>query len=165
MANNSKTFSFDKFATSLDELKATVKSNLTDPFEVAALSVMAFCNYEKDVDSTVAMVNYLKGPQELSAMDLSFIKERLVGKFYVPRSFFQGTSPENDYQPSSPLTITVSDNPYSYGEENYVTLYLKSSGADSERPIKLRKKGDQWFLWQFSFLADIRKPAAEDPWA
>ena len=44
-------------------------------------------------------------------------------------------------------------------------FYLKSGGADSPRPLKLRQKGDQWFLWEYSsILSGVRIPAAEDPW-
>lgn len=165
MANNSKTYAFPKVPTSVEELKSLCKSNMTDAFEVAALSVLAFCNYENDVQATIDMINYLKGPEDLSGYDIQFIKERLQDKLYVPRSFFKGSTPANNYQPQVPYEIVVSDNPYSYNEPNYVVLHLQSNGADSLRPVKLRKKGDQWFIWQITYLSEIRKPAAEDPWA
>ena len=45
-------------------------------------------------------------------------------------------------------------------------LYLKTAGADSPRGIKLRQKGDNWYLWEYSsVLVGIRTPANEDPWA
>lgn len=52
-------------------------------------------------------------------------------------------------------------------EENWGILYVKSSGADAERPVKLRKKPStgQWFLNDIQCLADMRIPVAEDPWA
>ena len=66
-----------------------------------------------------------------------------------------------------PYTIEISDNPHSYPEENWATLYVQSAGADSPRGIKLRKKPStgQWFLNEIQCLSDIRVPAAEDPWA
>jgi len=156
---------FTKLPENLEELKAMPQASLEDPFEVAALTVAILCRYEKSVDDCIEMLNFIKGPQPLSAYDIQFLKERLVGKFYVPRSFFEGTSPQNNYQPSEPLTVKVFDNPYSYVNEGYVTLRIKSSGADSPRAIQLRQKGSQWFLWQNQLLPDIRKPVAEDPWA
>ena len=68
---------------------------------------------------------------------------------------------------SAPYKITVSENPYSYPEENWATLWLKSSGADSMREVKLRCKPStgQWFMVDQMLLADIRVPAASDPWA
>ena len=150
----------------LDELKAM--ANNQSPFEVAALAVAAFCNYENDPQETVRMVNFLKGPQPLSVMDEQFIRDRLKGKGYVVRSYIRGTSPANDYTvPAGPITIEVSDNPYSYTNEGYATLWLHSSGADSPRQVTLRKKTStgEWFLWQHTFLSDIRPPVSADPWA
>ncbi|MCQ2973291.1 MAG: hypothetical protein MJ211_00615 [Bacteroidales bacterium] len=156
---------FDKLPESVAELEAMPQASMTNPFEVAALVVAVLCHYEKDAQTCIDMINFLKGPQPLSPYDKQFLKDRLVGKYYVPRSYFAGTSPQNNYQPTMPYTVTVSDNPYSYQQENYVTLWLKSSGADSPRQIQMRKKGDQWFLWQNMLLPSIRIPAAEDPWA
>ena len=52
-----------------------------------------------------------------------------------------------------------------YDAEGYATLYLRSGGADSPRQVKLRRKGEQWFLWEQFLLSDIRTPAKDDPWA
>ena len=44
-------------------------------------------------------------------------------------------------------------------------LFLRTPGADSPRPIRLRRKGDQWFIWDYpGILSGIRIPAKEDPW-
>ena len=45
-------------------------------------------------------------------------------------------------------------------------LYISCGGADSPRPVKLRKKGDgQWCLWEQYLLTAIIPPKANDPWA
>lgn len=46
----------------------------------------------------------------------------------------------------------------------YAVLWIKSSGADHARQIKLRQKDDKWYLWEQMLLADIRKPASVDTW-
>lgn len=163
----SMTFTFPALPKSAAELKALPEAALTSPFAVAALTVAALCCYEENKDACIEMLNFLKGPQPLSAYDLQFLRDRLTGKGYKPFSFFEGSSPANGYKPSVPYTITVSDNPYSYGDANYATLWIKSSGADSARQVKLRKKASagQWFLWDQMLLSDIRNPAEEDPWA
>lgn len=38
------------------------------------------------------------------------------------------------------MTIAIYENPYSFDNENWVTLWLKSGGADNMRSVKLRKK-------------------------
>ena len=160
-----ETITFAKLPQNIAELKAMPQAQLTNPFEVTALVVAVLCRYEQSVDECIEMLNYLKGPQPLVEYDKQFLKDRLVGKYYVPRSYFEGTSPQNNYQPSQPFTVKVFDNSYSYNEAGYVTLWLNSSGADSARSVQLRQKGNQWFLWKNLLLPDIRKPAAEDPWA
>ncbi|HBB13813.1 MAG TPA: hypothetical protein DCZ76_05980 [Treponema sp.] len=161
----SKTITFSSLPQNCAELTALPQAKLTDPFEVAALVVAVLCRYEQSVDDCIEMLNLLKGPQPLSNYDKQFLKDRLVGKYYVPRSYFAGTSPQNNYEPTKPYSVTVSENSHSYDQEGYVTLWITSSGADSQRSVKLRQKGDQWFLWENFLMPDIRNPAAEDPWA
>lgn len=160
-----ETFEFSEIPSTLDELKSLPEAKLETPFMTAALTVLALCRYEKDVNSAIEMINFLKGPVDLTEYDKQFLRDRLKGKSYVPRSYFEGTSPENDYTPPYPLTIKVFEYAYSYSEDGYAMLEIRSSGADSPRQIKLRKKGSEWFLWQQYLLPDIRTPKKDDAWA
>ncbi|MBP5696824.1 MAG: hypothetical protein J6X11_09325 [Treponema sp.] len=160
-----KTITFNALPQNCAELEALPQAKLTDPFEVSALVVAVLCRYEESPDDCIAMLNLLKGPQPLSNYEKQFLKDRLVGKYYVPRSYFNGTSPQNNYEPTKPYSVTISENAHSHDQEGYIMLWITSSGADSQRSVKLRKKGDQWFLWENYLMPDIRKPAAEDPWA
>ena len=113
------------------------------------------------------MINVLKGPEPLSPFEKQFLNDRLSGKEYKVTSFFAGATVQNNYTPTEPYTITISDNPYSYPDENWATMHLQSAGADSLRQIKFRRKPStgQWFLNEIQCLSDIRTPAAADPWA
>ena len=117
-------------------------------------------------EATFEMLDFLNGPTDMNTYTRQFIRERLEGKQYKTFSFFEGTSPKNNYQAKAPYKIQVSTNPYTYQDENYATLYLQSSGADNPRPIKLRKKPStgQWFVVDYNFLADIRIPVEQDEW-
>lgn len=165
--NDSATYVFEKLPTSVAELKAMPEYNEKSPYAVAALTVAVLCNYEQNVDETINMLNALKGPQPLSPYEKQFLRDRLVGKGYKPRSFFAGTSPQNNYAPAQPYEITISANPYSFNDANYAKLYIQSSGADSPRQITLRCKPStgEWFLWEQMLLSDIRVPVSADPWA
>lgn len=165
--NSSQTFTFSTIPNSVAELQSFPEACLDSPFKSTALVLLALCNYERDENATIEMLDFLKGPESVSNKEKAFIKERLAGKYYKPFSFFAGTSPKNGYIPTEPFTITVYENPYSFDEENWATMYVKSSGADSERPIKLRRKPstNQWFLNDIQCLSDIRIPESEDPWA
>ena len=167
MSNKTETFTFSKLPVNAEELKALPEASLDSPYKTAALSILALTIYEQDKDAAIEMLNFLKGPAEVSTYEKQFIRERLNGKGYKARSFFAGATPENGYKPTIPYVISVSENPYSFDEENWATLYVTSGGADNPRPIKLRKKPStgQWFLNDIQCLSDIRIPVEEDPWA
>lgn len=160
-------FTFNALPESLDELKALPQATLDTPFKTAALTICALCAYAAAPDIGIEMLDFLRGPRPLSAMDKQFLKDRFEGgKYYKPFSFFAGATPENDYTPSQPFTISVESTPYSYTEEGYAKLQVRSGGADSPRGITLRRKGDgQWCLWEQYLLSDIRVPKSQDPWA
>lgn len=152
---------------SLEALKALPEADFQDPFKTAALTVSVFAVYPQNKDAALEMLAFLKGPEPVSPYDKTFISDRFSDKDYVPRSYFEGATVENNYTPKMPYTITVSDNPYSYTNENYATLYITSAGADSPRSIRMRKKPStgQWFVNEYGgILMSIRTPKALDPW-
>lgn len=164
-ANKKETFRFAALPESVDEMKALPEASLDSPFKAAALTVCALCAYAAAPQVGVDMLNFLKGPQPLSTYELQFLRDRFSDKKYVPFSYFQGSSPDNNYTPTEPFTITIETNPYSYADEGYAKLFIRSTGADSPREVKLRRKGEQWFLWEQFLLPGIREPKANDPWA
>ena len=165
--NHTENFTFNALPVNVAELQALPEASLDSAFKTTALCIAALCNWEKDANATWEMLDFLKGPESVSEREKQFIKDRLYGKQYKTLSFFKGATPENGYTPVTPYTITVSENPYSFAEENWATLYVTSGGADAPRPIKLRRKPstNQWFINDIQCLADIRIPTEEDPWA
>ncbi len=162
-----ETFTFSIIPRSVEELKSLPESDLSTPFKTCALTMLVLLNYDNDVNATIEMLNYLKGPEPVNAFQAQFLRDRLNGKGYVVRSYFEGSSPQNNYIPNEPLKITVYDNPYSYPEAGWATLHMDSTGADSPRQIKCRLKPstNQWFMVENMALSDIRTPVANDPWA
>lgn len=166
ITNKSERMVIGEIPQSMEQFTALPQADMSTPFKTAALTVVALCLYPKNRQLSLEMLGYLKGPAGLSGIDKQFINDRFMDKDYVPRSYFEGATPENNYQPASPYTLTVSENPYSYQNEGYATLYIKSGGADSARQVQLRKAKDgKWYLWEQFLLSDIRKPKSEDPWA
>ena len=157
---------FESFPASPEDIWAMPQGTLATPFETAALTVLALAYYPQNKDLSLGILKLLKGPAGLSEYEKQFIRDRFMDKDYVPRSYFDGATPQNDYAPSTPWTVKVQDNPYSYQNEGRATLYVTSGGADSPRPIKLRlAKDGKWYLEEQMVLADIRKPESENPWA
>ncbi len=168
VSNKSKTYSFEALPQTVDELKALPEAALTDVYAVAALSLLALTRFEADRNASIAMLNFLKGPDPMTPMAIQQISDRFMdGKFYKVNSFFEGATPANNYTPSQPYRIKVSSTPYSFDTENWAVLYLHSGGSDSPRPVKLRKKPStgQWFLVEIQYLGDVRTPVATDKWA
>lgn len=167
----SKTVTFDKLPTTLDELLALPQASLSDPYEVAALCMAILCNYESNPSATWEMLDHIIRPNSLadekSKSDMhGFVQQRLRdGKGYKVRAFFNGATVENNYTPDEPYKIKVSANKTSFQEKGRARLMLKSAGADSPGPIWLRKTKDgKWFVTQISCLTDIRLPGAQTDW-
>ncbi|MBR3997827.1 MAG: hypothetical protein IKI93_05730 [Clostridia bacterium] len=165
--NHTEKFTFSALPANVDELKALPEAKLNTAFKTTALTILALSRYETDPDAAIAMLAWLKGPEEFNTSEQAFLKDRLKGKEYKVRSFFSGATPENDYTPSVPYVVAVSENPYSLDNENWAALYVTSGGADNPRPIKLRRKPStgEWFINDIQCLADIRLPKSEDKWA
>ena len=153
----------------LAQMQTLPQADLTKPENTAALTIAALCMYPIDKEASMEMLNYLQGPKGLSGYDRQFLADRFRDKDYVPRSFFAGANPQNNYEPTEPYTLTFFENPYSRTNitQGYLTLHVQSGGADSLRQIQLRNKPStgQWFLWEQFLLSDIRKPVSDDPWA
>ena len=166
LTKQKRTIVFEDMPSTLEEFKALEEARMSTPFDTAALTVCALSYYPINKQLSIEMLNFLRGPRPLSGMDLQFLADRFRDKDYVPRSYFLGATPDNDYEPNEPYSIEVEDNPYSYQNEGYATLYIHSGGADSPRQVQLRKaKDEKWYLWDQFLLADIRKPESENPWA
>lgn len=165
--NESVTFTFQAIPRSVAELQALPEASLDTAFKTTALAVLMLCNFENDPNATFEMLDFLNGPEDVNPYTKQFITEHLKGAQYKIFSYFEGATVQNNYTPNVPYTITVSTTPYSFDNENWATMYVKSAGADSPRSIKLRKKPStgQWFVNEIQILADIRTPEAADPWA
>lgn len=162
----SETVVFTSLPKSADAFRALPQAALATPFDTAALTVLALSIYPENREESLAMLNFLRGPRPLSPMDTQFIRDRFMDSDYVPRSYFKGAAPQNDYKPALPCSVTVSENPNSYQNEGYATLWLTSGGADSPRQVTLRKAKDgKWYLLEQYLLVGIRAPESENPWA
>ena len=137
------------------------------PQQTAAFAVAALVRYTEDAEAGIAMLDKLLGPRPLSNLSKQQLRDQLRGKEYTARSYFDGATPDNNYTPGMPYTLTVSETPYSYQNKDYAQLWVKSGGADNPRPITMRLKPStgEWYLWEYAgLLAGILIPAKDDPW-
>ena len=166
--NKSVSVVFNSIPGSLAEFAALPQAAMQTPFDTAAMVVLAYGVYKADKNLSIAMINHLKGPQPLSNREISFIADRMAqnGKIdFIDESYFNGATPQNNYTPTEPYTVTVSENPYSYQEPSYAVMWIKSGGADSPRQVKMRQaKDNKWYLWEDMLLGDIRPPESTNLW-
>ena len=168
-SNKTREISFRQLPQNLQELQAMPEAAMTDPFAVAALTVIALNEYTINKEIAMQMLDFLNGPNDVSPADVQFLRDRAMdGHDYIARSYFKGATPDNNYTPSAPYTVTVMQNAYSQPQENYLVLWLYSGGADSPREMQLRLKPStgQWFAtgWR-GLLSGVRMPKEADPWA
>ncbi|MBN1179306.1 MAG: hypothetical protein JXD18_08850 [Anaerolineae bacterium] len=102
---------------------------------------------------------------QLGIAQMRLVKGQLRAMPHLPRSYVQGTAPENAYRlPAPPYVVACSTNPYS-GEPESGTLkvFVACSGADSPRPVTLKRnnrgiwKAAEWS----SLVTGIRPPVAD----
>lgn len=157
---------FDKLPNNLEELKAMPQASLNEPEYGAALFLAVMMHYYVNKDETYEMLEYLKGPYGLSTYEKQFLADRMADGEHIVRSFFKGTSPDNDYTPAMPYTVET-EKGYDQEIDGRMKIFISSSGADSKRHILLRHKvsTNQWFIEDQMLLAMIRAPKSQDPWA
>ena len=159
---------YDKLGLSLEELKEMDRS---EAYNVAGLFANIICDYSNP-DVFIEKLQFLMGDnQPISNLMKSQINDRMRqnDKYeYIGKSYFKGSSPDNDYTPDVPYEIEIIENEHSKIEKGFIRLWLKSSGADNLRPITVRlAKDDNYYIWSDSFmglLADIRVKESDNPW-
>ena len=158
---------FDTLPETFEQFSTLAQGKLSQPENTCALFLLALDLYTKDKDAGTPAINLLRGPRPMNGFDAQFIRDRLRDKAYLPLAYFDGATPSNSYTPTKPYTLQcIADSRPQDVEAGYVRLFLKTAGADSPRPVKLRQKGNEWFLWEYSsILSGIRIPASQDPWA
>lgn len=162
------TVTISRLPETLTELQQMAEGKRDQVQQVAALTIAALCLYPRDKETSCSMLDWLRGPRPMSPMEKQFLRDRFMdGRDYIPRSYFTGAAPENDYCPDEPLTLEFRDRVNQPVEKEYRILEIRSGGADSPRTITLRQKPStgEWFLWEQALLAGIRVPVSRDEWA
>ena len=144
-------FTFAALPESLAEMQALPEASLDTPFKTAALTVLALCAYAADKSIGTEMLNWLRGPRPLNGQEISFLNDRFRdGKTYLPFTYFAGSTPDNNYTPTQPYTITIESNHVSGEEQGYMKLFIPCGGADAPSTIKMRQRGSdgKWLKWE-----------------
>ena len=145
----------------------------TNPYNVIGGFIQVINDYNpKNSQEFYEKLQILMGEyQNLSELMKQNIKDRMLqnDKYkYIGKSYFKGAIPENDYNPTEPYQIEITENAYTNIEEGVKKLFLQSGGADSKRGIIVRlAKDGNYYVWSDSFmglLSDIRPIESSNPW-
>ncbi len=150
-----------------EELGLLAEGKLSSPEYVAAFFICAIQIFTENTEEGIQALEMLNGPEDLSTHDNNWYKDRLQDKPYLPKAYFEGAVPENDYTPGEPYTLYIyPDSRPDLWEEGLMKVYLRTSGADSPRGIQLREHEGSWYIWNISaIMSGIRLPASMDPWS
>lgn len=94
--------------------------------------------------------------------NVNTLKDRLKSYPYLPYIYYQGAEPENGYTPDAPpYRVNMYTNLYSYSPSSdgmWIKLFVETKGADSNRPVSVRKAGSIFKVVEYSSLYLGPKP-------
>lgn len=158
------------------ELKAIDRTGDNGRFVTAALLIAAYKTWTPQNEDTCAemmkaLMNSPVSPDTFTNHTKQFVKDRMLqnGKWQcIADAYCDGATPENNYRPSSPVTITLREYPYlpqkstMTGKELLVEKIVSDfAGADTERSVSVYKDptDGRWYLFSDScrnLLGDIK---------
>jgi len=160
----------------IDEFIKMRNSVATTPQGGAAMFILALKIYTQNAElgekclivmtDKNALRESEKGYKGFSLLntDMDLIKSQLGKQKFLPNSYSDGCTPENDYKVKLPYNYTFTKNKYSGSvEEGNIKIFVACSGANTPRPIrmKINDKG----LWKASewssLLVGIKAPKSE----
>ncbi len=158
---------FSSLPGSVAEFGVLVNEGLTKPEKTCALFICAINMLGQNIEEGLEAINLLKGPAPLSTFEKSWYKDRISDKKYLAMAYFEGSTPENSYTPTTPYTLRFAPDPRPQDcEEGYIRLQMKTPAFDSPRKITLRQKGENWYIWDAnSIMLGVKTRVADDPWA
>ena len=160
---------------SIEEFVALRDQVATTPQGGAAMMVAALALYAADealggqcLAAAVAAERLAEGGGgyqgwRLRRSDLQRMHEQIKNQPYLPRSYIQGTGPQNAYAlPAPPYRLEFSANRYSGDPaEGRFKVFVACSGAATPRPVTVRRNAlGIWQAYEWSSLiVGIARPA------
>lgn len=177
------------FSTVPETYEDIIQYKLDSPYKTMALLAMAYRTWKPDNETDcLEMLNYLtntgvdSGKTDAQGHKIaknfsdhqpavSFVRDRMKQneKYrYIGNNYLNGATPENDYTPKAPYSVTLRESVYvPYVQATPTTpelqqIFIRTNGADSDRycAVYQDERGD-WRIWSDyykSLLADVRKP-------
>lgn len=142
----------DDFSSELLEYRQSARGAVAGC--IAALNIMA--GNPEEGRKAMMLLN-----PETPESTLRLAENQLSASPWLMGSYFQGTTPENNYMIPEELVIHMTTNPYSgSSEDGSIKFFVACSGADSPRPVTVEnRENGSWYAREWSSLiVGIRKP-------
>lgn len=168
--------SIEEIPTDLDQFLELRDEIAQTPQGGAAMFVVSMLLYEQDPELGMKAFTISLDRQKLYKdnngykgymPDRTFqnnVKSYFAPRMYIGRSYILGTSPEKGYRlAESPHNMQFSTNIHSEQPDGSMRVFIKSSGADSPRPVTLKKNNRGiWKVSNYSSLfMGMRSPKAD----
>lgn len=138
-----------------------VRPLLADPYMVAALTVETLDAFAADRDRCFRQLALLRSPQRLLPRDLEGVRQALEHKSYLPRSYYEGATPENGYTPETPRTVICEESPLAPLDVDILRVNVLCGGDPLPRTVTLRRRADGYALWDYANLLIDPLPPSE----
>lgn len=173
--NSETSISISEMPKTTDEFLVLRDKIAKTPEGAAAVFLMASIKFAEDpalgrhwviIATDKNWLSHSSSPKAYRGFDLAksadFVLNQVNGKQYIPFSYLKGTSAANGYQPGN--------EPYEFNFERttdagdgMVKVFVKSTGADTARPITLNKNdAGVWKGFEYSSIfVGVRPPVVK----
>ena len=173
---SAQTVTVDKMPANVDEFLELRNNIATSPEGGATVFLVALKTYVEnpELGNQFLVIAVDRGSLQegdtyngfsLGKSSMQLIKNQMAKNNKIPNSYIQGSTPENGYSVKGPYEYKFKSNPYSGDpEKGLYKIFVFCSGADSARPISLKKndkgiwKANNWS----SVLVGIKKEPVND---
>ena len=178
---NTYTYTFSTIPTNVEELKQYNISGDDGRYKVLALYIMSLRTWKPENQTDCEeMIGYLCNKQ-LSVYE----KQRLTDQMkkgnqyrYLGNAFLNGATPANNYSPSKPYSITLTQDSVVDEDQIYIPanpsipspdqyrafIYCKASDSGKWIDVYKSSKDGNWYMYKWmDLITSIKAPASSNP--
>ena len=178
---NTYTYTFSTIPTNVEELKQYNISGDDGRYKVLALYIMSLRTWKPENQTDCEeMIGYLCNKQ-LSVYEKQRLAEQMKKSkqyLYLGNAFLNGATPANDYTPSQPYSITLTQDSVVDEDQIYIPanpsipspdqyrafIYCKASDSGKWIDVYKSSKDGNWYMYKWmDLITSIKAPASSNP--
>ena len=178
---NTYTYTFSTIPTNVEELKQYNISGDDGRYKVLALYIMSLRTWKPENQTDCEeMIGYLCNRQ-LSVYEKQRLAEQMKKSkqyLYLGNAFLNGSTPANNYTPSQPYSITLTQDSVVDEDQVYIPanpsipspdqyrafIYCKASDSGKWIDVYKSSKDGNWYMYKWmDLITSIKVPASSNP--